>query len=268
MISRPSNRLALVFVALLCVGFAPAAFGEETAEAPAAADIPSLVSAIENAADSSAAGAVYNGARRKGIEHVDLAQAYVHKMVGFGKVLQAMEAATKVTRARDDDATVWGVLSYCHSLRRRYGPAIDAATRVADLTPKDPVAMANIGELMGWLVSQTKLPELSADARRIMAANQNTWPTDANYVRGYQRISTAYKAFANKLKAKKDELDGLREQGEKLVEQIGLKTAEIKASLARQRQMEAAGSGDGGGGGWAGGGGGGGVGAGGGQQNP
>ncbi|HDZ42712.1 MAG TPA: hypothetical protein ENH80_02110, partial [Phycisphaerae bacterium] len=251
MISRPSNRLALVFVALLCVGFAPAAFGEETAEAPAAADIPSLVSAIENAADSSAAGAVYNGARRKGIEHVDLAQAYVHKMVGFGKVLQAMEAATKVTRARDDDATVWGVLSYCHSLRRRYGPAIDAATRVADLTPKDPVAMANIGELMGWLVSQTKLPELSADARRIMAANQNTWPTDANYVRGYQRISTAYKAFANKLKAKKDELDGLREQGEKLVEQIGLKTAEIKASLARQRQMEEAGSGDGGGGGWA-----------------
>lgn len=197
------NRILGCLVALAVL--APGARAEQT---PAPADLARAIEIIRTSQTPADIADAYRTAKEKSPDSVELHRTYMLRMLKFGVMTPAHGAAVKLAALDPADGLAWAVKAYVDGKGGRLPLAIESAFQAAAKgQDENPSVLTALGQLLAWHENAAKRPELSDEAKAILAASGKKLKTREAFAIAYAALTKAYADAADRRKVLDEQLD-------------------------------------------------------------
>ena len=163
------------------------------AAATGPAAIAEHIKTIRNTENPRKAMAAYAAGCSIGRADVALQEAYMRRMLRFGKPRIANHAARALLMG-GDNPLAWAVVGYNEAKRKRLAKALVANVMAAEKLTDNPSVMGNLGQLIAWREAQDKPPILPDAAKRKLDRIQANLDRSEPFTKARRRIQRAYAA--------------------------------------------------------------------------
>lgn len=163
---------------------------------PADARLASLIQAIRQAQDPSAAIQAYHDASNFAPSDVAVEQAYVMRMVDFGLPEMADVQAQDLIRRNPQDGLAWAVAAYMSAKREQNDLAIKDIAMAVRLEPGNPFVLRTAGQVAAWYDNKADKSQVPEDARTSLALIKTQLAANPAYAEAYRNAGDAYRQLA------------------------------------------------------------------------
>ena len=158
--------------------------------------------------------------------HVGVREAYLRRMLRFGRPQIAGYAAQVLIRLRPNHHLAWAVMGYLHGKRKEWAKAYEATALAVEGLADDPSVLHNMGQLVAWQEHRTPPPKLSDRARRAVGSKKSALRSKPQFAKGHASVLAFYQKQAK--------------VGEEFDAKIAQAQAASAAVLAQGRAIDAA----------------------------
>ena len=120
--------------------------------------------------------------------NVEIRDAYMRRMLRFGRPEIAAYAAQVLVKLQPDNYLAWAVMGHRHGKRKEWTEAYEATAVALEGLAKDPSVLYNAGQLVAWQEGQTPPPKLSDRARRAVEQKRPQLNGAPQFKKGFDAI--------------------------------------------------------------------------------
>ncbi|MCY2929612.1 MAG: hypothetical protein NTV86_08985 [Planctomycetota bacterium] len=149
----------------------------------------------------------YRVAREKSPDSIELHRTYMIRMLKYGVIVPAQGAAERLVALDPTDGLAWAVKAYVDGKAGRFPQALEHAFQAAKSQGENPSVLTALGQLTAWHENTPKCPELSAEAKAILAAHGAKLKARAPFAAAYAALTKAYADAGERRKTLEARLD-------------------------------------------------------------
>ncbi|MCD6304386.1 MAG: hypothetical protein J7M21_05425 [Planctomycetes bacterium] len=193
-------------------------------------ELTKAVRAIASAGSVEQASAAYAKGCAINRQSIRLQDAYMRRMLKFGRPDLAVQPARELLKLQPDNAVAWGVIAYEQCIKAQYLAAVPNALRAAELDPQNSSICHNAAQLVAWCEG-AKIALNATLASRLKKFKDASW-AGKTFTDAYNKAKQSYARIAAQQAEKKKQADAVMAEAKK----IQAKAKQVKQTLASAKR--------------------------------